>query len=249
MRDLRVGDGPDIARRAKWLFGIVCTVALPASLVAQQRNTARIITWQPDSLPGVERGSLQVPAVRARPAAGRITLSLLRFQSTAARPGAPIVYLAGGPGGSGIDEMRQAPAQWIDSLRALGDLIALDQRGSGASEPRNLRCDGGPALPLDQPGERDLYARAFRERVRRCASLMQERGVALDALTTAENADDLETLRRALGSEQIRLLGGSYGRQTPCVHPCRGTGLSVTWVGPPRFATVVPVACGSGDPP
>jgi pimeloyl-ACP methyl ester carboxylesterase len=40
---------------------------------------------------------------------------------------------------------------------------------------------------------------------------MQERGVALDALTTAENADDLETLRRALGTEQIRLLGGSYG--------------------------------------
>jgi pimeloyl-ACP methyl ester carboxylesterase len=142
---------------------------------------------------------------------GQLTLQLLRFKSSAAQPGAPIVYLAGGPGDSGINELQQAPLSWLDSLRTLGDVIALDQRGTGASEPRNAQCDGGPTLPLDRPANRELYAQAVRERVRRCAALTRDRGVALDALTTAENADDLETLRRALGVEQLRLFGGSYG--------------------------------------
>jgi pimeloyl-ACP methyl ester carboxylesterase len=175
------------------------------------------INWQPDSIRRgdafvrVERGSFQVPAVRARPNAGQLTLHLVRFRSTSAQPGTPIVYLAGGPGDSGVQELQQAPQSWLDPLRRLGDVIGLDQRGTGASEPRDLRCEAGQELPLDRPGDPDLYVRVFRQRVQRCARRISARAVALSSLTTAENADDLETLRRALGARQIRLFGGSYG--------------------------------------
>ncbi len=100
-RDSRVAKRPGVRTRAEWLFIVACVVALPAASKVQQAPT---ITWQPDSIRmgdvtvPVERGSLRVPAVRARPTAGRITLRLLRFKSTAALPGTPIVYLAGAPG-------------------------------------------------------------------------------------------------------------------------------------------------------
>ncbi len=203
--------------RVEWVFGFVCALTAPAACLAQRGDAVPPIAWQPDTLRlgdvslAVERGTVRVPSVRARPEAGQLTLRLLRLKSLTAQSEAPIVYLAGGPGDSGIEELQQFPASWLDSLRAVDDVIALDQRGTGGSEPRDLQCDRGPALPLDRAADPELYAQVLRERLRRCAELMRERGVSLGALTTAENADDLETLRRALGAEQIRLFGGSYG--------------------------------------
>src|SRR5687768_12983858 len=49
-----------------------------------------------------ELGEFQVPENRTKPGSRNITIRFVRFKSTAAKPGAPIVYLAGGPGGSGI---------------------------------------------------------------------------------------------------------------------------------------------------
>ena len=47
-----------------------------------------------------ERGTFLVPENRADPSSRQIELSFVRFRSTSPRPGAPLVYLAGGPGGS-----------------------------------------------------------------------------------------------------------------------------------------------------
>src|SRR5678816_4756912 len=48
-----------------------------------------------------EFGTLLVPEKRGDPQSNLIELAFVRFKSTAAKPGPPIVYLAGGPGGSG----------------------------------------------------------------------------------------------------------------------------------------------------
>jgi hypothetical protein len=55
-----------------------------------------------------ELGRLVVPENRRDLQAGEIELAFVRFKSTAARPGPPVVYLAGGPGGSGIGTARAA---------------------------------------------------------------------------------------------------------------------------------------------
>ncbi|MGH9868147.1 MAG: alpha/beta hydrolase [Candidatus Polarisedimenticolia bacterium] len=66
-------------------------------------------------------------------------------------------------------------------------------------------------LPLDRPGDPVRDAPLFQAHVRRCVEVWRGQGVPLDALTTEENADDVESLRIALGAQRLILLGGSYG--------------------------------------
>ena len=44
-----------------------------------------------------ERAVITVPASHAKPSGPTIRLPLIRFKSKASTPGAPIIYLAGGP--------------------------------------------------------------------------------------------------------------------------------------------------------
>jgi carboxypeptidase C (cathepsin A) len=53
-----------------------------------------------------EFGTLFVPEKRSDPESNLIELAFVRFKSTAKNPGPPIVYLTGGPGGSGIGAAR-----------------------------------------------------------------------------------------------------------------------------------------------
>jgi pimeloyl-ACP methyl ester carboxylesterase len=157
-----------------------------------------------------EAGQLLVPEKRGSQAK-MITLAFVRFKSTAQSPASPIVYLSGGPGDSGINEFRGVPLSLLNDLRGIADVIALDQRGTGASEPRGVPCRYEQKLPLDRPGDPDLFVRIFRDRMRECATAMQRQGVDLAAFTTEENADDVEALRLALGEKKLTLLAGSYG--------------------------------------
>ena len=158
-----------------------------------------------------ESGQLLVRESRGKAPAKLITLAFIRFRSTSHKPASPIVYLSGGPGDSGINEFRGVPLSLLNELRGVADVIALDQRGTGASEPRDTRCQFDQPFPLDRPGDPALYARIFRERMRECADKMQRKGIDLAAFTTEENAADIEDLRVALGAKKLTLLAGSYG--------------------------------------
>src|SRR5437667_8117517 len=81
---------------------------------------------------GAEIGRLLVPERRSNPDSRLIELAFVRVKSTAQQPGPPLVYLAGGPGLSGIDDLRSEKLYpWFTALRQVGDVIALDQRGTG----------------------------------------------------------------------------------------------------------------------
>jgi len=158
-----------------------------------------------------ELGRLVVPERRDDPDSALIELAFVRLKSTAETPGAPLVFLAGGPGVSGTDGLRwEYLAPWFAALRTVGDVITLDQRGTGLSNPR-LDCLERWDLPLDRPGTRDEMVRAGLERSRSAAAFWRERGVDLAGYTTAESADDVDALRQALGAEKINLYGASYG--------------------------------------
>lgn len=157
-----------------------------------------------------ERGRLLVPEDRSRPTDRLVELAFVRFRSTSATPGSPIVYLAGGPGGSGIEAAHGSRFPLFMALRAVGDVIALDQRGTGRSLPE-LSCPQTLGAPLDRPGSAADLLRRYRERSRACVAHWSAQGVSLSAYNTVESAEDLETLRVALGAPRLTLWGISYG--------------------------------------
>jgi pimeloyl-ACP methyl ester carboxylesterase len=152
-----------------------------------------------------------VPEVRSDPESRTIRLAFVRLQSRAERPAAPLVYLAGGPGGSATWQAEEPRwlANWLPILEVY-DVILLDQRGTGASEPDlAYRWDGEPPLRLFADPE--LALAHFLEMGRRARAAIVERGIDPRGYTTPESADDVEDLRRALGLEKVSLLGFSYG--------------------------------------
>ena len=147
---------------------------------------------------------------RSRPEGATIELAFVRLKTTASRPGTPVVWLAGGPGGSGIEDARGPLLPLLLEIAEFSDVIALDQRGMGMSRPR-LDCPGRLDLPLDRPMETGLVLAAFRQSARECRAHWSTLGVDLASFNTVESARDLDDLRRALGAPRFSLLAGSYG--------------------------------------
>lgn len=158
-----------------------------------------------------EFGTLLVPENRSNPQTNLIELAFVRFKSTAKNPGPPIVYLAGGPGGSGIGAATGTRFPLFMALREIADVIAYDQRGTGHSKP-NIGCFNRLALPLDVAPTREATVNDLRKNARSCASYWRDiQRVDLAGYNTNESADDLEDLRKALGANQISLWSISYG--------------------------------------
>lgn len=158
-----------------------------------------------------EFGTLFVPENRSDPESNLIELAFVRFKSTAKNPGPPIVYLAGGPGGSGIGTARGSRFPLFMALREIADVIAFDQRGTGFSKP-NLTCLNRLALRLDVAPAREAVIKELREKASDCAFYWHNvQRVDLTGYNTNESADDLEDLRKALGANQLSLWSISYG--------------------------------------
>lgn len=158
-----------------------------------------------------ELGTLVVPESRKRPDGRLLELSFVRLKSLSSHPGPPIVYLAGGPGGSGIDALRGPRHPIFAALRQVADVIALDQRGVGMSAHVLMLCRESWSYPIDRPGERGAMIALARQHSQACAAFLTRNGFDITAYTSAESADDLEDLRRALGAPQLSLWGISYG--------------------------------------
>jgi len=158
-------------------------------------------------------GRLRVPEDRARAESPTITIAFVRLEATTAKPGPPIVFLAGGPGVPGTF-LGRVPAFYalFERLRGLGDVILLDQRGTGISEP-TLQCVSEASLPGNAFETEDKLAIALGGVVRVCAKMVRADGHAPEAYQTNASADDLEDLRVALGADRLRLLATDYGTE------------------------------------
>ena len=69
-----------------------------------------------------QRGFLMVPENRSDPESRMIRLEYVRFPATGETAGAPIVYLAGGPGGSGINTAQGPRFPLFMAMREFGDV-------------------------------------------------------------------------------------------------------------------------------
>ncbi len=164
-----------------------------------------------DDSVAVDEGSFVVPANRTSGSTARLTLRFVRFRTTAALPSSPIVFLSGGPGDAATRAFRGMPSAFLDELRAIADVIAFDQRGTGTSEPLQPLCAPGAGAPLDSPTDPTALLVSLRAQLVQCLADAPGRGIDVGGLTTAESADDLEALRIALGTPRLSLLAGSYG--------------------------------------
>jgi pimeloyl-ACP methyl ester carboxylesterase len=199
----------------KCVLLLISFLLVTTSINAQKAGTLKLkpYTFENDKKEKVdaEFGTLLVPENRSNPDSNLIELAFVRFKSTAKNPGPPIVYLAGGPGGSGIFTAKGSRFPLFMALREIADVIAFDQRGTGFSKP-NLGCYDRLALPLDVAPTREDAVKQLRENSESCISYWRDiQRVDLTGYNTNESADDLEDLRKALGTNQISLWSISYG--------------------------------------
>lgn len=156
----------------------------------------------------VERGSFQVPENRANKNTRSLTLFYVRLPALTNKPGNPIVYLAGGPGGSATEAAQWPRMALFQALQQQADVILFDQRGTGLSDQLD-DCAVDPTPLFMAPLTIDLLDQFYANALPRC--LKQWENYDLDGYSTQESAADLVALANALGTKKLDLLAISYG--------------------------------------
>lgn len=148
-------------------------------------------------------GTLQVPEDPAKPSGRKIGLRIawLEAGDKGEPAGDPVFFLAGGPGQAASDYAATI-AQALRDVLKTHHVFLIDQRGTGKSAP--LDC---PEALKDRFKDRDDVA-SIGEYAQLCAAA-QKNDPRL--FTTTQAVEDLDTVRKALGAQQIDLVGVSYG--------------------------------------
>jgi pimeloyl-ACP methyl ester carboxylesterase len=160
----------------------------------------------------VSCGFLEVPEDRAHPEQRRIRLRVAVVPSLARSPQPdPLFLLAGGPGQAATEAFGPLlPA--FDRVHRTRDLVLVDQRGTGSSNP--LQCE---IAKEDAP-----LAEQLRAEERDSDGAMRACLGKWDAdprwYTTSIAMKDLDEVRDALGYDRINLWGGSYGTRAALVY-------------------------------
>ncbi len=202
------------------VVALLVSMALESAVGATDasRDSAPLVRYEPFPIfsawrPAVFRaqlGRFRVPENRASGSPREIELAFVRLPSVSKRPGPPIVWLSGGPGDSGIDDLKTPILELFLELARLGDVLVLDQRGTGRSVPR-LDCPGFVLFPYDVALDRKRMLDVLEGQARSCAQFWRAEGVDLGAFNTRESVEDLEALRVAVGAPKLRLFAASFG--------------------------------------
>jgi len=158
----------------------------------------------------IDCGFVSVLEDRSQPGSPTIKIGVAVVHSRADQPAPdPIFFLNGGPGGALVAALPNM-LSGFDPMLSVRDGVFFDQRGAGWSQPA-LVCPETEALKIaDLKGQR-LSSEESLAPYLACRDRWQNAGVNVAAYNTTENAADVDDVRRALGYEQINLLGVSYG--------------------------------------
>ena len=151
---------------------------------------------------GVSCGTVAVPENRSAPGGRTIALNVAVLRSVAARSSLPPLFdIAGGPG---LPSVGGANFYLSDgaAYRAHRDIVLVDQRGTGASNP--LNC---PELDRSETSYVAMFPLAAVARCRRSLAA----GADLTRYGTDDAVADLDAVRAALGYPTVDLFALSYG--------------------------------------
>jgi pimeloyl-ACP methyl ester carboxylesterase len=175
------------------------------------------VSWHPCTSQGasLQCAKLQVPLDYARPGGRKITLALSEVPATApaAKRQGVLLVNPGGPGGSGLS-LAAFVAQGLDpAVAAEYTIVGFDTRGVGSSVP-SLSCDPSffsrarpDYIPASASDEQANESRAKMY----AADCEKKYGWLLPYMTTENIARDMDSIRAALGQQQISYFGYSYG--------------------------------------
>ena len=192
-------------RRALALLALL--IGLAACRAAPQETAEPALPLEPCRLAGgveAQCGALTVFENRARGDGRTIDLNVavIPAASSASAPD-PLFMLAGGPGQSATETFPLLLGLFSD-LNRTRDIVLVDQRGTGKSNP--LVCASLEEAPLDL----DLALAEQAALLQACAAELAATA-DLTQYTTDIAMADLDDVRAALGYERINLLGVSYG--------------------------------------
>ena len=155
------------------------------------------------SLPTAKCGSVTVPLDRTDPGSDTTSVAFaLVPHSDTSKPGlGTIVPNPGGPGTSAIDATGALFTEALAPLMDRRDVLLIDPRGVGRSDALTCEAFEGADAVF---GSLDDQRAAIGE----CGRQLEDR---FDDYSTAAVADDIESVRAALGVDKLDLLGLSYG--------------------------------------
>lgn len=229
---------------------VKCLIILVFSgvgLTAQNNPPAPQLTLEPCRLNGwnedVRCGKYEVFEDRKTKKGRRIALRLVVVPASGENVSPdPIFYFSGGPGGSAVETITRAGKNFLADLRRQHDLVFVDQRGTGGSNPLGCNLYGdkndmaayfGDVIPLEK-------LRACRHELEKIADLK--------LYSTVMAMEDIDEVRAALGYEKINLYGGSYGSTAALVYlrqfPRHVRTVTISGVAPPDMKLPLPVSKG-----
>jgi pimeloyl-ACP methyl ester carboxylesterase len=136
----------------------------------------------------------------------RLRVAVVRAEAAQAEPDL-VTFLDGGPGGAATEDYPSI-AGAFEPLRKQRAVLLVDQRGTGGSNA--LNCDdekNDSAENAAAPAGPTVHAP---EALRACVARLAPTA-APQYYATTDAVEDLELVRRALGSPRLDLIGVSYG--------------------------------------
>lgn len=192
-------------------FLIAIVLALISQTANAQNGPIVLQSCQLEGVQGAQCGSFEVFENRATRKGRKINLKIVVLPATGTeRSPDPFFYIPGGPGSSATED---APgvANDFTKIRERRDLVFVDQRGTGGSNPLNCK--------LFNESDLQSYLGYFFPLVdvKKCREQLETKA-DLTLYTTTIAMDDLDDVRAALGYDRINVFGGSYGTRAALVY-------------------------------
>lgn len=189
------------ANRWKGILGLT-SLWMSVSLADEASLSFEPCSLTAPPLPAVsaECGTL---TVSENPSGGdrKIDLAVARVPARGRSPQTdPVIFFAGGPGQAAL-EAYPLVQRALNGVRDTRDIVLMDQRGTGSSNPLDCPIDEFTMLSSVEDMDWQGFVEGCLDR--------------LDAdpryYATRHAVQDVEAFRVALGVEQLNLVGGSYG--------------------------------------
>jgi len=190
-------------------------------------QTAEPLDWQscPSDIPSEGRAGsaltlqcaeLSVPLSYGKKGSSTIYLDVARARSASTPADAPdLVVVLGGPGENGRADIAEVAGQMPAAVLASRAIVTLDLRGSISQAP-SMACFSrdtvigllSPPIDPSNPQDAELADKLSTAAAFDCG---RDAGTSMTEFGTTAAADDLDSLRSALGTDRLQYLGRGYG--------------------------------------
>ena len=197
---------PSCLSRACAAFATALSATLAFTATPAASAAPREITWEPCpphvTTAGATCGRVNVPMDYDNPDGEQISVGFVKVAARGAQPSKGTLFTnPGGPGGDAYGYVGTDGAYlWPQELRDEWDMVAVQPRGLRHSTV--LECAEANPSPVELYTNRGAINRQL------CDA---PRPGYTRTLTTQTNAKDWESVRQALGTEQVSIMGLSYG--------------------------------------